>query len=128
MPWASGEDETATPTPPNDRPLVVLLVCSLLVALEAGAAFAAWRLGSPLYLGAPLAVVSPATRPFLIATAAILAQLALALCIVPRLRVASAPLLAVAVCVAIAAVGPIYPPHALVVWSARGQEPVADRR
>ena len=69
MPWASDEHETATPTTPNDRPLVVLLVCSLLVALEAGAAFAAWRLGSPLYLGVPLAVVPPATRPFLIRAA-----------------------------------------------------------
>ncbi len=118
-PWASDEHETGTPTPPNDRPLVVLLVCSLLLAMEAGAAFAAWRLGSPSYLGMPLAVVSLAARPFLIPTAAVLAQLALALCIVPRLRVASAPVLAVAVCVAIAAVGPIYPPHALVVWQAR---------
>src|SRR5207247_10572782 len=46
-------------------------------------------------------------------------QVALALCIVPRLRVASAPLLALAVCIAIAAVGAIYPPHALLVWQAR---------
>ena len=70
-------------------------------------------------LGTPLAVVSPATRPFLISAAAVLAQLALAVCIVPRLRIASAPLFAVAVCAAIAALGPIYPPHALVVWQAR---------
>src|SRR5439155_2012738 len=119
MPWASDDHETATPTPPNDRPLVVLLGCSLLLAMEAGAAFAAWRLGSPSYLGAPVAVVSPATRPFLISAAAMLVQLALALCIVPRMRIASAPVAAVAVCAAIAAVGPIYPPHALVVWQAR---------
>ena len=119
MPWAPDEHETATPTPPNDRPLVVLLVCSLLLALEAGAAFAAWRLGSPTLLGTPVAVVSPATRPFLISAAAVLAQFALAICIVPRMRIASAPLAAVAVCAAIAAVGPVYPPHALVVWQAR---------
>ncbi len=119
MPWPPDEHETVTPAPPNDRPLIVLLVCSLLLALEAGAAFAAWRLGSPSFLGAPLAVVAPAARPFLIRTAAVLAQLALAVCVVPRLRIASAPLLAVAVAAAIAAVGPIYPPHALVVWQAR---------
>src|SRR2546426_5412583 len=87
--------------------------------MEAGAAFAGWRLGTPSFLGTPVAVVSPATRPFLIRAAAVLAQLALAVCIVPRLRIASAPLLAAAVCAAIAAVGPIYPPHALVVWQAR---------
>src|SRR6266705_543286 len=103
MPWPPDEHETVTPAPPNDRPLIVLLGCSLLLALEAGAAFAAWRLGSPPFLGAPLAVVSPAARPFLINAAAVLAQLALALCIVPRMRVASAPLAAVAVCAAIAA-------------------------
>src|SRR5438445_13227713 len=98
MPWPQHEQETVTPAPPNDRPLIVLLVCSLVLAMEAGAAFAAWHLGSPSFLGAPLAVVAPATRPFLIRAAAVLAQLALALCIVPRLRIASAPLLAVAVC------------------------------
>src|SRR5206468_5892151 len=119
MPWPPDEHETVTPAPPNDRPLIVLLVCSLLLALEAGAAFAAWRLGSPSFLGAPLAVVAPAARPFLIRAAAVLAQLALAVCVVPRLRIASAPLLAVGVGAAIAAVGPIYPPHALVVWQAR---------
>ncbi len=119
MPWDPEEHDTSVPTPPNDRPLVVLLGCSLLLALEAGAAFAAWRLGSPSFLGAPLAVVSPTTRPLLIRVAAVLAQLALALCIVPRLRIASAPLFALAVCAGIAAVGPIYPPHALVVWQAR---------
>src|SRR5437773_8354945 len=120
MPWPShDEHETVTPAPPNDRPLIVLLVCSVVLAMEAGAAFAAWRLGTPSYLGAPVAVVSPATRPFLISAAAVLAQLALALCIVPRMRIASAPLAAVAVCAAIAAVGPVYPPHALVVWQAR---------
>src|SRR6266566_3756094 len=118
MPWPPDEHETATPTPPNDRPLIVLLVCSLVLAMEAGAAFAAWRLGTPSFLGAPIAIVSPAARPFLIRAAAVLAQLALAVCIVPRLRIASAPLLTVGVGAAIAAVGPIYPPHALVVWQA----------
>src|SRR5947208_17144573 len=106
MPWPPDEHETVTPAPPNDRPLIVLLVCSLLLALEAGAAVAAWRLGSPSYLGAPVAVVSPATRPLLISAAAVLAQLALAVCIMPRMRIASAPLAAGAVCAAIAAVGP----------------------
>ena len=119
MPWPPDEHETVTPAPPNDRPLIVLLVCSLLLALEAGAAFAAWRLGSPSFLGAPLAVVAPAARPFLIRAAAVLAQLALAVCVVRPMRIASVPLLALAVCAAIAGVGPIYPPHALVVWQAR---------
>ncbi len=119
MPWPPDEHETVTPAPPNDRPLIVLLVCSLLLALEAGAAFAAWRLGSPSFLGAPLAVVAPAARPFLIRAAAVLAQLALAVCVVRPMRIASVPLIALAVCAAIAAVGPIYPPHALVVWQAR---------
>src|SRR6266566_9957939 len=109
MPWPPDEHETVTPAPPNDRPLIVLVVCSLLLAMEAGAAFAAWRLGSPSYLGAPLAVVSPAARPLLIRAAAVLAQLALAVCVAPRMRIASAPLFAVAVCAAIAALGPIYP-------------------
>src|SRR5213594_2796145 len=98
MPWPQHEQETVTPAPPNDRSLIVLLVCSLLLAMEAGAAFAAWRLGSPSYLGAPIAVLSLATRPLLIRAAAVLAQLALALCVVPRMRIASAPLSAVAVC------------------------------
>src|SRR6266700_982242 len=119
MPWPPDEHETVTPAPPNDRPLIVLLVCSLLLALEAGAAFAAWRLGSPSFLGAPLAVVSPGARASLIRVAALLAQLALAACIAPRLRIASVPLLVMAVSAAIAAVGPIYPPHALFVWQAR---------
>src|SRR5207245_9693236 len=100
------------PAPPNDRPLIVLLVCSLLLALEAGAAFAAWRLGTPSFLGAPIAIVSPGARPFLIRAAAVLAQLALAVCVVPRLRIAPAHLPAVGVGAAIAAVGPIYPPPA----------------
>src|SRR5206468_7340042 len=97
MPWPPDEHETVTPAPPNDRPLIVLLVCSLLLALEAGAAFAAWRLGSPSFLGAPLAVVAPAARPFLIRAAAVLAQLTLAVCIVPRLRIAAAPFLALGI-------------------------------
>ena len=89
MPWGQDHQDTTTPSPPNDRPLMVLLVCSLLLALEAGAAFAAWRLGSPPFLGLPMAVAAPATRTWLIRLAALLAQLALALCIVPRLRIVS---------------------------------------
>ncbi len=119
MPWGQAREDMATPSPPNDRPLIVLLVCSLLLALEAGGAFAAWRLGSPPFLGSPMALAAPATRTWLIRLAALLAQLALALCVVPRLRIVSPPLLAAALCSAIAAVGPIYPPHALIVWQAR---------
>lgn len=124
MPWGQSDQGTAVPSPPNDRPLLVLLGCSLLLALEAGAAFAAWRLGTPSFLGAPVAVVAPGTQALLIRVAAVLAQLALAVCVVPRLRVAAIPLLWTAICAVIAAVGAIYPPHALVVWQARfGQLP-----
>src|SRR5919108_4367596 len=77
MPWGQDHQDTTTPSPPNDRPLMLLLVGSLLLALEAGAAFAAWRLGSPPFLGSPMAVAAPATRTWLIRLAALLAQLAL---------------------------------------------------
>jgi type IV secretion system protein VirD4 len=124
LPWGREQRDAGTPSPPNDRPLMVLLGCSLVLALETGAAFVTWRLGNPRFLGAPIAVVAPTTRPWLIRLAAILAQLGLAACLVPRLRTASAPLLALAVCGAIAGMGPIYPPHALIVWQARfGRRP-----
>src|SRR2546426_9141952 len=97
MPWPPDEHETVTPAPPNDRPLIVLLVCSLLLALEAGAAFAAWRLGSPSFLGAPPAVVAPPTRPFLIRAAAGVLPLALAGFVVRAKRIASVALIPFAV-------------------------------
>src|SRR2546422_5073739 len=61
MPWASGEDETATPTPPNDRPLVVLLVCQARFGHEpdiAGARHAAWGITSVAALGGMWAVIA----------------------------------------------------------------------
>src|SRR2546427_8404765 len=119
IPWGEDHQRTPTPSPPNDRPLIVLLVCSLLLSLEAGSAFAAWRLGSPSFLGTPVAVTAAVTRTWLIRLAALFAQLALALCVVPRWRIASAPLLVAGLVAAILALGPIYPPHALIVWQAR---------
>src|SRR3989442_10823456 len=108
MPWPPHEHETVTPAPPNDRPLIVLLVCSLVLAMEAGAAFAAWPLGSPSFLGAPLAVVAPVLRPFLIRAAAVPAQLALAAFVVRPMRIASMALIALAASAAMAAGGPFY--------------------
>ena len=95
-----------------------LLVLDLLVALSAATQYLAHRWSFHGALGRPLVVLAsyPDLAPVLLALAGLLAASGLALA-----RRSSLPLLAAAVLlpVALAGVGPLYPPWSFLFWSSR---------
>lgn len=113
---SSAEHSPALPSLSSDRVLFALLVGVLVLSFEVGTAVTAWRLGDFTHLGRPLGVVAVDDRTLCIRVSAVFAQLAVAVCVVPRWRIATLPFAALALCGFIASVGPIYPPHALIVW------------
>ncbi len=108
----------AAPDPHADRPLVVCLIVALVLGLAAGTRYVAWRFGFHPNLGTPLAVVPVHTARWLRATGVLAAGTALVGVLLPRVRPLSVPLVFVAVCTALAAVGPLYAPYRIFVWYA----------
>ncbi len=107
------------PSPPSERPLMVLLAAGLVLAAETGTQYVAWRFAFHPALGSPLVVLSDhAVRLWRAASVLALGSAVCALLLVP-LRRLSGPLLLVAVCATIGSLGPIYPPYQIFLWYAR---------
>jgi type IV secretion system protein VirD4 len=115
-------------SPPHlhaDRPLVALLAIGLLVAAWAGTQYVAWRLAFPPSLGAPLVVPDARERELLRALAVLAMGSALAVLCVAQLRGLCVPLLLLGLSSALASLGPLYAPHAIVVWYAANAQVTA---
>ena len=106
-------------SPPNDRPLLVLLVGVLFLAFATGTEFVAWRLGFRSTLGAPLFVLNNQAQLLARAGAIACAGSGTALMLLPRARRWCGVCLVIAMCFATLGIGPTYAPHMIAVWQAR---------
>ncbi|MDQ6633834.1 MAG: type IV secretory system conjugative DNA transfer family protein [Gemmatimonadota bacterium] len=111
--------EARSLSPPNDRPLALLLILGSVLAFATGTQYVAWRLGFPVQLGAPLYVVPPRTMVLLRTAAVLFAGSALSLLCVPRVRWLSLPLAISALGLAFGSTGRVYAPHLIVVWQTK---------
>lgn len=105
-----------TLTPPNDRPLILLLVLGFIGAFATGTQYVAWRLGFHANLGAPLFVAELPTLLFLRSAAVVSAGAGFSVLFLPRLRWLSPALFTAALSLALAGTGPLYPPYLIGVW------------
>src|SRR5216684_3014130 len=88
-----GQPGRRAPDPTSDRPLVVLLIAGLVLAMAAGTQYFAWRADFPPAFGAPLFVLSAhAVRLLQVAGVLTLAS-AMVVLTFPRLRWLAGPLL-----------------------------------
>ena len=106
------------PYPRNDRPLVLLLALGLAVAFGVGTQYVAWRFAFHPNLGVPLLVLGAETLRILRAVSVTLVGCALSVLFLPLFRRMTGPLLAAAVCVGVASLGPLYAPYDIAVWQA----------
>ncbi len=109
----------APPSPPAERPVMVLLSAGLVLAAAAGTQYVAWRFDFHPALGAPLVVLSDHAVRLCRAAAVLAVGFALTVLILAPLRRLAGPLLLLAVCAAIGSVGPIYPPYRIFLWYAK---------
>ena len=103
-------------SPPNDRPLVLLLLLAVVLAFAAGTQYVAWRLGFHANLGAPLFVGELRTMLLLRAAAVMCAGAAFSILTLPRLRRLTPALFGLALCLALSGSGPVYAPYLIAVW------------
>ena len=103
-------------SPPNDRPLVLLLVLAVVLAFAAGTQYVAWRLGFHANLGAPLFAAELRTMLILRAAAVMCAGAAFSILILPRLRRLTPALFVLALCLALPGSGQVYAPYQIAVW------------
>ena len=105
-------------SPPNDRPLVLLLVLAVVLAFAAGTQYVAWRLGFHANLGAPLFTAELRTMLILRAAAVTCAGSALSILCFPRLRVLAPVLFGLGFFCGLSGLGPVYAPYLIAVWQA----------
>ena len=110
------ENSAQSLSPPNDRPLVLLLTFGVVLAFTAGTQYVAWRLGFHANLGAPLFAAELRTMLILRAAAVTFAGAAFSILFLPSLRRLSPALLGLALCFAVSGIGPVYAPHLIAVW------------
>lgn len=110
------ENSAQSLSPPNDRPLVLLLIFAVVLAFSAGTQYVAWRLGFHANLGAPLFTAELRTMLILRAAAVTSAGAAFSILFLPRLRRLSPALLGLALCFALSGIGPVYAPYLIAVW------------
>lgn len=106
------------PSPPNDRPLVVLLVLALVLAFSTGTQYIAWHVGPRVRLGAPLFIVGARAAMMLRAIAMLAAGTAASALVLRRARWIIALLLIGGVGLAIAGTDRVYGPDGIIVWQA----------
>jgi type IV secretion system protein VirD4 len=114
----AGRPLRAPPDPHTDRPLIVCLALALGLSLAVGTQYVAWRFDYHPNLGEPLVVLPVHTVRWLRATAVLAAGTAVVGALLPWLRPLSVPLVVVAVCAAVASLGPIYAPYRIFAWYA----------
>ncbi len=114
-----GQPGRRAPDPTSDRPLVVLLIAGLVLAMAAGTQYFAWRADFPPAFGAPLFVLSAhAVRLLQVAGVLTLAS-AMVVLTFPRLRWLAGPLLLVSLYAWLGSTGRIYPPYGVFLWHAK---------
>ena len=110
------ESSARLPSPPNDRPLVLLLIFGVGLAFAAGTQYVASRLGFHANLGAPLFAAELQIILVLRAAALMCAGAGFSVLFLSRLRKLSPALLGLALCFAISGSGPVYAPYLIAVW------------
>jgi type IV secretion system protein VirD4 len=110
------DDPGRSLSPPNDRPLLLLLLLGLVLAFAAGTQYVAWRLGFHINLGAPLFTAELRTVVLIRAAAVIGAGAGFSALFLPKLRRLSPALLGVALCLAVSGSGSVYAPYLIAVW------------
>ena len=110
------ESSAQSLSPPNDRPLVLLLIFGVVLAFSAGTQYVAWRLGFHANLGAPLFAAELRTMLILRAAAVTIGGAAFSILFLPRLRRLSPALLGLSLCFALSGIGPVYAPYLVAVW------------
>src|SRR5260370_9464200 len=114
-----GQPGRRAPDPTSDRPLVVLLIAGLVLAMAAGTQYFAWRADFPPAFGAPLFVLSAhAVRLLQVAGVLTLAS-AMPVLTFPRLRWLAGPLLLVSLYPWLGSTGRIYPPYGVFLCHAK---------
>ena len=103
-------------SPPNDRPLVLLLLLGVVLAFAAGTQYVAWRLGFHANLGAPLFAAELRTMLILRVAAVLCAGTAFSILILPHLRMLTPALFVLALCLALPGSGPVYAPYLIAAW------------
>lgn len=103
-------------SPPNDRPLVLLLIFGVVLAFSAGTQYVAWHLGCHANLGAPVFAAELRTMLLFRAAAVTCAGAAFSILFIPRLRRLPPALFGLALCFALFGSGPVYAPYLIAVW------------
>ena len=112
------DQDTHPPKLRNDRPLVFALALGLAVAFAIATQYLAWRFGFSARLGLPIMTTRPSATPAFRAAAVLCIGAALSTLLLPRLRRGAGLLLVLGVAALVVSVGPIYPPHSILVWHA----------
>ena len=122
----SSQVSERTLSPPNERPLVLLLILGLVLAFSAGTQYVAWRLGFPPGFGRPLFVPNVRTLALLRAFAVLCAGSSLAATLLRQSRWLPTALSLSATALAVFSLGPLYSPHLIVVWHSRSGQIAGD--
>ncbi len=113
-------------SPRNERPLVLFLFLSLLLAFSAGTQYVAWRAGFHAKLGPPLFVPKAGTLVWFRVIAVLCTGCGLVAVFLRQSLRLSALLFLCAVALAALSLGPLYEPHLIVVWYSRYRTALAD--
>ena len=117
---AAGHERAVSPPPHprNDRPLIVMLFVAVALGMAVGTQYVAWRFAFHPNLGAPLLVPEPRTLRLLRLLTFALIGCSAFLAVKPLLRQMAAPVVAAALCIGAASIGPLYAPYQIVLWQA----------
>lgn len=119
MPSSVSADTNRDLRPPNDRPLVLLLIAAVVLGFSAGTTYVAWRLHYNPNLGRPAFTIAPRWVLLIRLGAIAVIGASLVAVLLPTMRRSSGVLAIIGGVGVIASHGALYQPYMIVVWQAR---------